>query len=105
MGLGEERRAIAFGADPLIQLLDLVAQANRQGVGPPLAALADGLHGLNPFGPNDLPPDVGVASSGAVPPRGENSHAGTQRSWHSPRGRGYPLGQGHGGKDTVQEAP
>lgn len=68
MGLGEERRAIAFDADPLIQLLDLVAQANRQRVGPPLAAIADGLHGRNPFGPNDLSPDVSAASSGVVPP-------------------------------------
>ena len=40
----EERRAIAFGRDQLVELLDLVAELDRQRVWLKLAGVADGLH-------------------------------------------------------------
>ena len=40
----EERRAIALGGDQLVELLDLVAELDRQGIRLKLAGVADGFH-------------------------------------------------------------
>ncbi len=40
--------AVALVADQLVELLDLVAELDREGVGLELAGIADGLHGTLP---------------------------------------------------------
>ena len=44
VGLLEERRAVALGGDQLVELLDLVAELDRQRIGLKLAGVADGFH-------------------------------------------------------------
>ena len=46
-GLLEKRRAVALGVDQFVELLDLVAEFDRQRVGLKGAGVADGFHALD----------------------------------------------------------